>query len=282
MKKLFYSVVLLGVLNSHPASALTCWKIYGWTESKQAKVIPISCDTTPLNTGWVEPLQADIGNPIWLQISLSDTHVNGWQFTPLLVFDNIYDINNKPVVRTDLIPSVDADNSMQLLPFSPKQGTPTAGARVRIRHVNSNKCVYSDSQNGNKVFSDSCENTDNKTYVLDNAGNGYYRLRHEKNNQCLYTTLFNGEPVYHWQCWNDPNMKFRVKSTGFQGRYRIESVYSNQCLYNDNWQVKSSICWDDRNMDFYIDIINKPVSPTPIPIPVKYPTLLPTNEQSLY
>jgi hypothetical protein len=186
---------------------------------------------------------------------LDDSRVNGWVFEPLLVFSH-YDSTGKPVILTDLIPCIDCDNSMWLTPFPPVQGIPLNGDRVRLRHKQTGKCIYSLSSNGEKARNWDCWNDPGMVYVLDDAGSGTFRLRHELYGQCLYTQAWNGASVHNWGCWNDPNMRFQLVST--TGGYRLKHVSNNQCLYgntNNGGVVKSWGCWNDPNMVYSIDII---------------------------
>lgn len=66
-------------------------------------------------------------------------------FTKLLIFSH-YD-GTTPVVKTDGLLCGGCSNQTPLLHWPPVQGTPTAGAKVRLRDANSNKCMYTSSSN---------------------------------------------------------------------------------------------------------------------------------------
>jgi len=246
-----------------PVHAASCWAVTGWSSSSyvgaQALVTAASCSTIPQTDGWVE-VTLSYGSPpsdnLWLRISLSDSRVTNWKFQPLLVFSN-YDINGKPVVMTDLIPSIPDSNYMWLLPYPPVQGTPVVNSRVRLRHRATGKCIYSVNQNGASANNWSCWNDPGMVYVIDNAGGSLVRLRNEQTGQCLYAVNTNGASLFNWGCWADPGMAFSLDSAS--GGYRLRNFNTGQCAYGNSTNggaVHTWGCWNDSNMVFNIDIIN--------------------------
>jgi hypothetical protein len=248
---------------SVPANAISCWVVTGWSSSSyvgaQAIVTATSCSKIPQDQGWVQvPLHysSPPSDTLWLRLSLNDSRVSNWLFKPLLVFSN-YDSNAKPVVITDLIPSIPDYNYMWLLPYPPAQGVPTPGSRVRLRHQATGKCVYSLGQNGANAYDWDCWNDPAMVYVIDDAGGGLVRLRHEQTGQCLYGINQNGAFLYNWGCWSDPNMAFVLEPAG--SGYRLRHVSTGQCPYGNptnGGAVYGWVCWNDPNMVFNLDIIN--------------------------
>jgi hypothetical protein len=244
-----------------PDMGKSCWEILGWSSTNyvgaQAILDYADCTTIPDGYGWI---QGDLwyGTPptdeLWYRIRLDDSRVTGWIFEPLLVFSH-YDAGGKPVVLTDLIVCGGCINEMPILPYPPKQGIPQVGSRVRIRHKNTNHCLYTNTWSGGHGYNRTCSDDDDLTFVLDDAGSGYFRLRQEISSQCVYTESWNNGPVRNWGCWNDPGFRFQLISQG--GGYRLRNVSQNQCPYGNSTnygQVLTWGCWSDPAMVFYLDI----------------------------
>jgi Ricin-type beta-trefoil lectin domain-like len=258
--------LVLALLPFFPSSAqaLSCWEVIGWTPPnsylQQAQLVPAACTTIPMNAAWVQ-VTLDYGtsppDELWLRLSLSDPHVTGWQFKPLLVYSH-HTATGVPVVNTDLILCTGCSNQLWLKPFPPAQGVPTAGTRVRLRHRNTGKCLYSVAQNGATAYNWDCWNDPGMTYVLDAAPGGTFRLRHQATGQCLYAVGTNGAPLYNWGCWDDPNMRFQLVPA--DGGYRLEHVWTSprQCPYGNpanGGAAHTWNCWNDPAMVYRLDIL---------------------------
>jgi hypothetical protein len=116
---MFMAAAMLGA--GEAQAAMSCWNINGWSYPSGpnyavATLGQVSCQTTSVNSGWMEAV--DLYNltsdEIWLQVSLSDSHVISGQFystptytgssngTPsiqldiLLGWDNLYDLQTEP------------------------------------------------------------------------------------------------------------------------------------------------------------------------------------------
>ena len=253
-------------------SASECWEITGWyttpNYNEGAYVVKIPCTETPDYTGWVEVIHYNypILENIWVRINLDDPHMNGWRFEPLIFFQD-YGADGIPLIQTDII-TFDYDNYMDLIPYSPEQGVPGEGCRVRFRHRNTGKCIYTGTTNGAQARNSGCSywpqvpDLVKQTFVLDAADNGTYRLRNEQTNQCLYTHDINGSPMYSWQCWDDPNMQIVLDKNG--DYFRLRHLNSGNCTYGNTEQdgvVYSWDCWNDLNMNYYVDIVDCDDSP---------------------
>ncbi|MCI5114018.1 MAG: hypothetical protein D3921_06920 [Candidatus Electrothrix sp. AW1] len=241
--------------------AADCWQVVGWSSDDyagaQALVQQADCTTVPEGYGWT----AVGSEQIYLRIHLEDNRVTNGVFEPLLVFSD-YDTDGKPRIFTDLIVSMDYSNKTPLFFEPPEQGVPVAGARVRLRHAKTNACISSGGSNGAVATHTACDSS-GLTFVLDDAGSGYFRLRDEDDNQCLYAWGGNGGNMHSWGCWDDPGMRFQLSAA--TNGYRLGHVDSNQCAYatNSSSNVYHWGCWNDPNMEYFIDIIQRPDSPSP-------------------
>ncbi len=245
--------------------AADCWQVVGWSSDDdvgaQALVQQADCTTVPEGYGWTA-VQLNYGSEpndeTYLRIHLEDNRVTNGVFEPLLVFSD-YDINSKPRIFTDLIVHLDYSysNKTPLFFEPPEQGVPVAGARVRLRHAETNACISSGSSNGAVATHTACDSS-GITFVLDDAGSGYLRLRDEDDNQCLYAWGENGGTMNSWVCWDDPNMLFQLSAAA--NGYRLRHIDSNQCAYatDSGSNVYHWGCWNDSNMEYFIDIIEYP------------------------
>ena len=242
-----------------PASAATtCWEVTGWSSTSyvgaQAVVVPADCTTVPLTHGWTQ-ITLSYGVPpadtIWFRISLTDSRVTAGVFAPLLVFNGYS--GTTPIVLTDVILCTGCNNTTPLLHIPPLQGVPSMGAQVRLRHLNTGKCITTSATSGQAATGATCSNASNLTFVLDMASRAVFYARNASTNQCLYTTATSGSPVFHWGCWADPNMRFKFETDG--SAFRLRSVSQGQCAYNAGSGVFSWACWADPNMRYAVDII---------------------------
>lgn len=253
--RILFILILLWSIGTSMHAA-DCWRVTGWTSLssglERATLATVTCTTVPDGSGWVQPLSA---SSEWLRLDLSDSHVTGWTFEPLL-FLRGYDSSGTPIVETDYILCVGCPNEMELLPYPPEQGVPGAGSKVKLRHQNTGKCMYTSGVNGQKVRNGSCRVT-GSVFVLDSAGGGTYRLRNAATGQCAYATATNGRPLYHWVCWSDPGMRFQLIAAG--GGYRLRHVDQSQCPYGNSANggiVHTWGCWSDPNMIYKVDIVS--------------------------
>lgn len=243
----------------------SCWDVTGWMNpnswTTQAVLVAASCETVPNTIGWTQVFLGYGGAPsapLWLRVPLNDWHVTqGWFFQPLLVYGG--ESGGVPVVKTDILVGPNGDpQGHWLLPYPPAQGVPAGGARARLRHVATNKCLYSDNQNGAPVHNWRCWNDPRMVYVLDNAGSGTYRLRHEMTGQCLYGQPYNGGALSNWICWADSVMRFSLDYDSGSGAYFLRNVDRNQCPYGnakDGGVVPTWGCWPDPQMLFRVDLL---------------------------
>jgi hypothetical protein len=92
------------------AKAASCWEIISTPNiSVLGNVVlnptPISCTTTPSGKAWLQVTTSYNPPPptdLFLLINLSDPHMSGLTFSPLLVF-NGFNSSNVPIVSTDII-----------------------------------------------------------------------------------------------------------------------------------------------------------------------------------
>ncbi|MCB9650991.1 MAG: RICIN domain-containing protein [Deltaproteobacteria bacterium] len=254
------------------ADAAECFRITGWSSTSlvgaQALVAPTSCSVTPTGTAWLH-VDMSYGSPpnddLYLRINLSDSHMSGMTFSPLLVFSHY--AANLPVVYTDLL--VGNGNQLSSSVNPPTQGTIVAGAKVRLRHRNTGNCLYTGATNGDLVRNQACADSASQTFELVSAGSGTYRLRGVQANQCVYTLASSGATVHSWGCWNDPGMKFLLVPAS--GGFRLQNTEDNQCIFGNptsGGAVHSWGCWNDPNMIYQVDIIQYP-SALPPPDPDK-------------
>lgn len=241
----------------------TCWAVTGWSSpggpvGSQALLTSTSCLTIPQGMAWIHITNSYAGPPpdeIWLRIPLTDSHMSGYQFSPLLVFSGYN--GAIPIIFVDMLVG-NGGNTTLAGASPPLQGTPNAGSIVRLRHQNTAKCIKAAATNGGQAFNVPCNGTDaGQTFVLDDAGAGTFRLRGAQTGQCLYTTSTNGAAVYNWGCWADPAMRFNLVST--TGGYRLQHVNTSQCVYGNSTNggvVHSWQCWNDPNMTYNVDIIS--------------------------
>lgn len=260
--RILVPVLLLSLAGFSPstAQAIGCWAVTGWSPSsgfhQQALLTAAPCTTTPAGTAWVQ-VTLTYGTPLpdttWLRLSLTDSHVSGGKFTPLLVYSHHW--AGLPVVYTDLLPCVGCDNFLWLT-SAPPLYVPKAGDRVRLRHAASDQCLYTPGPNGMQVRSTWCRAEPALTFVLDAAPGGTFRLRNEGANQCLYAVNTNGAPLYSWGCWDDPNMRFQLVAVGQGFRLEHTKTSPRQCPYvylpNDALAYTWN-CWNDPQMVFYLD-----------------------------
>jgi hypothetical protein len=114
------AVLLATLLVAAPAEATECWRVTGWTNSGQvggtAVLTPVSCQSTPSGYAWAQ-ITMTYGSgtlyDLYLQISLSDSHVSGFKFQPLLIYSHRA-ANNVPVIVIDLIPCIPCTNEINL------------------------------------------------------------------------------------------------------------------------------------------------------------------------
>lgn len=107
---------------------------------------------------------------------------------------------------------------------------------VRLRHRNTNSCIYGNAQNGGAVNHWTCWNDPNMVYIVEALGKNEVRLRHKSSGKCLYTTGGNGAGTYNWTCWDDPNMVFTLENTN----PRTPAV----CFYRDGDHQGEASCYD--------------------------------------
>lgn len=119
------SAVLVAALTvAASAQASDCWKVTGWTNSGQvggtAQLTSVSCQSTPSGYAWahVELGYSSSPDGLYLLISLSDSHVSGMTFQPLLMFSH-RDASNVPVVYLDLILCTGCSNQIPLTTTPP-------------------------------------------------------------------------------------------------------------------------------------------------------------------
>lgn len=236
-----FILIVCIVMMSLRANAQSCWYVNGWTSTSlvgaQAQLIPTRCDMTPPRSGWVQvrgyPYMAQPIDTLWLRIPLNDRHVSGWSFRPRLFFKE-YDSHSRPVIVTDLSPDDELDsNGHSLTLLSPIQGVAVIGAAVRLRHLQTEQCLYSEGNNGAFVHNRPCNGDVVEVYVIDDAGDGYVRLRHQQTGQCLYTisSPFSDAPLHNWQCWDDPNMQFKLIK--FEYGVALQHKNTFRCVFGD-------------------------------------------------
>ncbi len=259
---------------STAASAAECYQINGWSSTNlvaaEALVSPTSCAVTPSGTAWLWVSLAYGAYPndsLYLRISLSDSHMSGTVFSPLLVFSH-YNLG-LPVVMTDLIAS-NGGNQMQATVNPPVQGNVLNRARVRLRHRNTGNCLVSGSTNGAIVRNLPCSDASDQIYELVYAGSNTYRLRHEQYNQCVYTLPSNGGTVHSWGCWPDSAMRFKFVAAN--GGFRLRNIDDSQCIYGNpayNGYTHSWGCWNDSAMIYQVDIVEYAPVSRPGPLQVR-------------
>lgn len=127
--------VALSLAVASPAQAASCWEVTSWTGSGRvgdlAVLIPATCTAARSGYAWGQVIGSAPQGPFYLLISLSDSHVSGWEFSPLLVLNQVL-ASGEPQVRLDLMPCIGCTNKVPLQydPFTPH---PPSGA-ARRRH----------------------------------------------------------------------------------------------------------------------------------------------------
>lgn len=118
------ALLVAALMAAAPAEASECWQVTGWTNSGNvggaAVLTPVSCQSTPSGYAWA-PIQLGYSSTpdgLYLLISLSDSHVSGYTFWPLLVFSH-RDSSNVPVVKLDLLLCTGCSNTVQLTASPP-------------------------------------------------------------------------------------------------------------------------------------------------------------------
>jgi Cytolethal distending toxin A/C domain len=253
------SIVVVSCVLAAPAHATSCWRVTGWSSTApeaDAIVVTTSCKTVPINFSWAQVVDGTPPDDLWLLFDLTDSRIEGRYLQYVLTFDHI-DTAGKPVVKATIYLD-EADNTTELLPYPPEQGSLTSGAVVRLRHLNSGNCLRGLAPNGSAVPNYVCSHDLKLSYVLDNAGGGTMRLRNQTTNQCLYSLNSNGQPLYNWTCWASPATPFAFNPAA--GGYRLRNVATGRCIYGNN--VAGGIahtwgCWNDPAMTFRIDIIQQ-------------------------
>ena len=118
------AVLVASLMAAASAQASECWKVTGWTNSGNvggaAVLTPVSCQSTPSGYAWAHIQMGYSGAPdgLYLLISLSDSHVSGTTFRPLLVFSH-RDASNVPVVNLDLLLCTGCSNEVPLTTTPP-------------------------------------------------------------------------------------------------------------------------------------------------------------------
>ncbi len=119
---------------SNQAWAGNCWQITGWLNSSNQSSTGLVGDHTdlvstacvapaPAGYGWLHPVLSYSGSApsdLYVRISLSDNHVSGNYFSPLLVYNGVS--GGKPVLNVDLIVCTGCTNRM---PFVSQPGSCT-------------------------------------------------------------------------------------------------------------------------------------------------------------
>jgi len=108
------------------AKAASCWEIISTPNiSVLGNVVlnptPISCTTTPSGKAWLQVTVSYSPPPptdLFLLINLSDPHMSGLTFSPLLIF-NGFNSSNVPIVSTDIIGSSSTMTATILPPSLP-------------------------------------------------------------------------------------------------------------------------------------------------------------------
>jgi hypothetical protein len=275
MNRLFASLLISSTLAfGATAHAAECYEITGWTSTDyigaDALVTPTSCAVTPSGTAWLNVTISYGAGPIddlWLRILLSDSHMSGTTFSPLLVFA-MYDGAGLPIVTTDAIVGP-YDNEMDATVNPPSQGNIRNRARVRLRHRNTGHCLETGSTNGSAVANFPCADYPDQIFELVYAGAGSYRLQNESDNQCVYTLPADGSTVHSWGCWDDPGMRFRFIPQ--DGGFRLHNLEEGQCIYGNpsyGGDTHSWGCWSDPAMVYQVDIVEYaptgPIGPHPV------------------
>src|SRR4051812_4330854 len=111
--------------------AANCWQITGWLDSSNlpssgavgdhANLVSAACIApAPAGYGWLHTNFAYSGSApsdLYVSLLLSDSHVSGGQFTPLLVYNGVS--SGKPVLNVDLTTCLGCGNH---LPFFSQPG----------------------------------------------------------------------------------------------------------------------------------------------------------------
>lgn len=119
------------------ARASNCWQITGWLNASNqpsngqlgdhAKLVSTACVApAPTGYGWLHPTLGYSSSPpadLYVSVSLSDSHVSGSTFSPLLIFGGM--VGNKPLLVLDGLPCIPCNNTMT---FVPQPGPCTRGA----------------------------------------------------------------------------------------------------------------------------------------------------------
>lgn len=131
--RMFLSTIVFLALSafSNQAWASNCWKITGWLNSSNltstgavgdhANLVSAACVApAPAGYAWLHPTLAYSGSApsdLYVSISLSDSHVSGSHFSPLLVYNGVS--SGKPILNVDLITCIGCTNQM---PFVSQPG----------------------------------------------------------------------------------------------------------------------------------------------------------------
>jgi hypothetical protein len=133
-------------------------------------------------------------------------------------------------------------------------GLPGSGL-VRLRHKQSNHCLFGDAVDGWPVKTWQCADDYAMLVALDSLGGGDVRIRIVSTGKCLYGNPVNGGEVKSWVCWNDPNMVWAMDTLG-PSSVRFRHKNTGQCMYAgpaNGEPVKNWPCWNDPNMIWNIE-----------------------------
>ncbi|MEY4508244.1 MAG: hypothetical protein RLZZ450_366 [Pseudomonadota bacterium] len=103
----------------------SCWAINSWTASSgsaapSAVLSAVACDSLSAGTAWLA-ITRKTGTtpnaPLWLRISLTDWHMSGMTFQPLLTFAGYN--GTTPIVKTDFVAGAPCTNTMTAVTYGP-------------------------------------------------------------------------------------------------------------------------------------------------------------------
>lgn len=128
------------------------------------------------------------------------------------------------------------------------------GSNVRLRHVNSNQCLYPGL--GSNMNHWSCWADPGLVYYVENAGSGLVRLRHSLTDRCIGANAQNGAPVPQGPCQAGFSNYLYILESAAPGVVRLKNRDTLKSLYTfggDGGTVHSYDTWDDLNMRFVLD-----------------------------
>lgn len=128
---------------------------------------------------------------------------------------------------------------------------------VRLRHANTDKCIYGNPVVDGQIHSWTCWPDPNMVYKMYDWGNpNLVLLIHESSSKCIEGNAVDGAPLTNRSCSNPiaPLVYELVDAGG--GKKRLRNTSTNKCIYGlkgNGATMHSWTCWNDPNMEFYLD-----------------------------